>query len=547
MSQDAANLAAGSAAHGGATPAQIAAWLEAARAERRANLGRGLEAATRAWSAAGAQGFLAEQLEAGRLRAFFLFRRGELAEMLEAGKPLLPILREQGSSAALCELLRWTALAAADLGDFEAALASANESLARARELGDARLSSVALNAVGACFERMGDPWQAERLMNEAAALLGAAATDLERLITLNNLAAVALGRFYLLRGGGHPLECIAALEQALAHSEAARPHAQALEDPFGIALTDGNRGETLLHLGQFDEAELLLRAALELDRAHGFVVLGWRVRCSLAELKLARGDMATARAELDTLLAETAGRLQGPPALRFHHVAYRAAKAQGDGLAALALLERCQALERERGVAQLLAQARFFVSKLEAERRAPAGGDEPGLFVRPSADELRDPLTGLGNRRCLESRLPALVRAAEQDGTALTLAMIDVDGFKAINDEHGAAVGDRVLQLLAQMLVENTRGRDLLLRWGGEEILVVLPETVPDRAFEVCERLREVVETFPWGQVSPGLAVTLSIGMAAAPPHSTDQLIARAESAMYRAKHLGRNRVALA
>lgn len=546
MSQDAANIATASAAGGGAPAAQIAAWLDAARAERRANLARGLDAATRAWTAAGTQGFLAEQLEAGRLRAFFLFRRGELAEMLAAGAPLLPVLREQGSSAALCELLRWTALAAADLGDFETALASANESLARARELGDARLSSVALNAVGACFERMGDPWQAERLMNEAAALLGAAATDLERLITLNNLAAVALGRFYLLRGGGHPLECIAALEQALAHSEAARPHAQALEDPFGLALTDGNRGETLLHLGQFEAAELLLRAALELDRAHGFVVLGWRVRCSLAELQLARGDVATARAELDALLAETAGRLQGPPALRFHHVAYRAAKAQGDGAAALALLERCQSLERERGVAQLLAQARFFVTKLEAERRGPTDG-EGGLFARPSAEELRDPLTGLGNRRCLESRLPGLVRAAEQDGTALTLAMIDVDGFKAINDEHGAAVGDRVLQLLAQMLVENTRGRDLLLRWGGEEILAVLPETVPDRAFEVCERLREVVEAFPWGQVSPGLAVTLSIGMAAAPPHSTDQLIARAESAMYRAKHLGRNRVALA
>src|SRR6218665_2728756 len=138
---------------------EIAAWLEAARAQRRANLAQGLSLASRAWTAAAAQGFLAEQLEAGRLRAFFLFRRGAFADMLTFAQQLLPLMREQGSSAPLCEMLRWTALAAADLGEFELGLGCANESLARARELSDPRLAAVALNAVGACFERMGDPW----------------------------------------------------------------------------------------------------------------------------------------------------------------------------------------------------------------------------------------------------------------------------------------------------------------------------------------------------------------------------------------------------
>ncbi|MGS0758400.1 GGDEF domain-containing protein, partial [Roseateles sp. GG27B] len=86
------------------------------------------------------------------------------------------------------------------------------------------------------------------------------------------------------------------------------------------------------------------------------------------------------------------------------------------------------------------------------------------------------DPLTGLGNRRCVESRMPALVRAAAQNASALTLALIDLDRFKLINEEFGATVGDQVLQVLAQMLRDNTRSSDLLLRWGGEEILVVLP-----------------------------------------------------------------------
>jgi diguanylate cyclase (GGDEF)-like protein len=107
--------------------------------------------------------------------------------------------------------------------------------------------------------------------------------------------------------------------------------------------------------------------------------------------------------------------------------------------------------------------------------------------------------------------------------------------------------VGNQVLQVLAQMLRDNTRARDLLLRLADDQILVALPDTVADRAVEVCERLRMAVEQYPWGQLAEGLDVTLSIGLANAPPYATDLLVARAESAMYRAKHLGRNRVALA
>ena len=523
---------------------QIAAWLDAARAQRRASLTLGLELASKAWQAAAAQGLLSEQLEAGRLRAFFLFRRGQFSEMLAASQRLLPLMREQGSSAPLCELLRWMALAAADQGDFETALGCANESLTRARELADLRLTSVALNAVGVCFERMGDPWQAERLMNEAAALLGVQATAYERMVTLNNLATVALGTFHLLEHSGHERECAEALQRALEQSLAARPHALSLDEPFALALTDGNRGEVLLHLGRLDEAETLLRAALELNQHYGFVALGWRVRCSLAELALARGRAAEAQAGLAALLAEAGEPALGATALRLHHGAYRAAKALGEIETALAHLEQHRALERARSVAQLMAQARFFVSRLEAEQAQGAQ-----LLRRDSdpQDLERDPLTGLGNRRCMASRMPALMRAAEHGGTPLTLALIDVDRFKAINDQHGTAVGDRVLQLLAQMLRDNTRGADLLLRWGGEEILVALPDTVPDRAFEVCERLRQAVEFYPWSELAAGLDVTLSIGLANAPPYATDLLVARAESAMHRAKHLGRNRVALA
>ena len=531
----------------------IAEWLAGARAQQSADLSLGLQLATRAWHAAVELGYVEEQLEAGRMRARFHMRRGELTEMLAVGQQVLPLQRSLGASGPLSDLTRMMALGAAELGDFETALNCANESMAVARELGDKRLTSVALNAVGACFERMGDPWQAERLMNEAAALLGDQATDYERMVSQNNMATVCLGTYYLLNHSGHERECAEALQRALTHALAARPHALVLAqtEPYALALTDGNRGEVLMNLGRLDEAESLLLSALELDKRCGYIALNWRVRCSMAELALKRGQREDALADLNTLLMETTGHDLGvSTTMRLQHAAFRANKALGRIDAALSHLEQVHLLEHRRGVAQLMAQARFFVSRLEVEQRsserAPAERPET-TSEAGSPDLLRDPLTGLGNHRCMASRMPALMRAAERHETPLTVALIDVDRFKAINDEHGTAVGDRVLQALAQMLQDNTRGRDLLLRWSGEEILVVLPDTIPDRAFEVCERLRQAVEAYRWSELAPGLDVTLSIGLANAPPYATDLLIARAESAMYRAKHLGRNRVALA
>lgn len=530
---------------------QIIEWLESARAQKQLNLELGLSLATQAWHAAGLRGFVAEHLEAGMLRAFFLYRRGELAAMLSAGTALLPGFREQGSGAALCELLRWMAFAAAEMGEFEAALGHVNESLARARQMDNKALIAIALNAVGACLERMGDPWQAERLMHEAAALLGGAASDFEQTISHHNLATVAMGMFHLLRHSEqaeHRQEASSALLRARHHSVLARPRALAVGDPYLLALNASNGGEILLHLGELDEAEQALRGAQNLIDEHGFAALARRVRCALAELALLRGQFARAAAALDALLAEATAASQPVAWQRLQHAAYRAHKALGDSEKALAALELYQGAERNRMVAQLTAQARFVVSRIEAER-ALAGEGPPADSAVPLAAQagLQCPLTGLGTRRCMELRLPDLMRSAEQRGAALTLALVDIDRLGQIVARHGEGVALQIQQILAQMLRDNTRGSDLLLRLDAEQILMVLPDTIADRAFEVCERLRQTVEQYPWARLAEGLDVTLSIGLANAPPYATDLLLSRAESAMYRAKHLGRNRVALA
>lgn len=526
----------------------------ARRAQVESQLDEGLTHAQRAWELAQALGYTAEQVEAGRLRAFFLYRRGALPAMIRAGEAVLPLLRNQGPSEQLCELLRWMTLGGFETGDFETAIRCANEGCAMAQELGEVRQLALSLNALGATFERMGDPWQAERLMSEAAVLVRDQATHFEQLVTLNNLCGVALGAFYLLRDSGNDVECAAALERALRYAREARPHAQAYGDPFPRVMTEGNLGEALLHSGALEEAEALLMHALDDARNRGYQAQSWRLRCSLAELALLREQPQEAYDDLATLLQETSGNAPAATALRLHHALYRAAKLLGRHEEALRQHEAFEAIERRRSIAQLMAQSRFFVTRLEAEQaraqaaHARAEADEAREKAEALLDHVeRDPLTGLGNRRLLESRMPVLAREAERRGQPLTLALIDADRFKSINDRFGHAVGDRVLQILAGMLKENTRGSDLLLRYGGEEFLVLFPDTDPDRAFEVCERLRERVEAYAWQDLAPDLEVTLSIGLASTPPFAGDLLISQADAAMYRAKHLGRNRVALA
>ena len=533
----------------------IADLLRRARAARDASaLSEGRDLAQQAWAMSAHGGTDAERADAGHLLCLFHYRLGSLDTLIETGQAVVPVLAAPERRSNKADLLRWMALAGCETGRFETALHCANEACALAQDLGDQRQLALSLTALGACFERMGDPWQAERLMDDALQLANDVGDPFAQLVTLNNLCAVCIGAYYVLRGGDVPADATAALRRALAHARAAHSLLSNFDDPFFSVFVEGNLGEVLLHLGKTDDARHYLDAALQRGLEHGFGAQVWRIRCSICELMLAQGQAREAHAALAALLNDMQGGDPRSTLIRVHYALYRTCKDLGWDADALDHFEQHDKLERRRATNQLKAQSQLFVTRVEAEQsrlqaeraRLEAQLERTRAAVF-QADAQRDELTGLGNRRHLEHRLPMLLEVAKSQALPLTVALVDLDHFKQINDRFGHAVGDKVLVEMARMLHENTRSSDVLARIGGEEFLVVFPDMSPMQALEVCERLRSRVEAHDWRHLAEGLSVTLSVGISHAPPYELSTLFDEADKAMYRAKHGGRNRVAMA
>ncbi len=157
------------------------------------------------------------------------------------------------------------------------------------------------------------------------------------------------------------------------------------------------------------------------------------------------------------------------------------------------------------------------------------------------------DELTRVFNRRTLTQRLEQERSRAERTGAALSVAMMDLDHFKAVNDTHGHAAGDEVLRKFAETVLGAMRETDVFGRYGGEEFLLILTATAPGAATPALERIRAALAAADWGALAPGLAVTVSMGVAGFRKEETiGEVLHRADTALYEAKHAGRNRIVI-
>jgi two-component system, cell cycle response regulator len=158
------------------------------------------------------------------------------------------------------------------------------------------------------------------------------------------------------------------------------------------------------------------------------------------------------------------------------------------------------------------------------------------------------DPLTQLLNRRAMTERLTDEMERSLRFDSSLALLMVDLDHFKRVNDTFGHLVGDDVLREVSQLIRSTIRSTDVVSRYGGEEFMVLLPDTPHDAAVNFAERIRERLAEHPF-KAHEGLALTASVGLASFPSariESVDDLFVRADSALYRAKADGRNCVRL-
>ena len=166
---------------------------------------------------------------------------------------------------------------------------------------------------------------------------------------------------------------------------------------------------------------------------------------------------------------------------------------------------------------------------------------------ARLQAEQLArtDLLTGLPNRRAFLEHAGPVWSTAQRSQRPLAAMMVDIDFFKAINDNHGHAMGDRVLQAVSQLLAEVCRGGDITARWGGEEFAILLPETTAEQATQLAERLRTKIAALRLGSPRKPIRLSASFGIAERGEHeSLDQLIHEADEWLYHAKESGRNRV---
>jgi two-component system, cell cycle response regulator len=184
--------------------------------------------------------------------------------------------------------------------------------------------------------------------------------------------------------------------------------------------------------------------------------------------------------------------------------------------------------------------QAAARVKRLQDELRQR--NEELDLVSRTDA------LTGLRNRRHVEEYLTKLVSLARRNVEPIAVLIVDIDHFKSVNDGHGHDAGDAVLREVAGRMVDSVRLEDMVGRWGGEEFLVVLPNTAAQGAAELAERLRQVVAGEPCPLPDGGaVPVTISLGCAASVIDDAATLVRSADAAMYEAKESGRNRVVVA
>ncbi|HEU4883104.1 MAG TPA: diguanylate cyclase [Longimicrobium sp.] len=486
------------------------------------------------------------------------WRRGEYPEAMRMHLRALELQRAQGDRAGEGHSLNALGNVSYHLGDYGQALDYYQASLKLREEIGDRVGVAYCLNNVGNIHGQMGESQRALEYMLQALSIKEGADPRAAGISMLN------VGSAYADLGDD---------ERALEYMQRAAVRLRETGGRDGEATCLRDIGRIHERRGEVDRALSCYVASLEITRQLGARVVEAETLVPLGSLRVRMGEVDQGLKDLHAAL-RIAAELGARPQVYAAHEALQAVyESRGElGLA----LEHFRAFhaafrdvfnaETNARIKSVLVRAEVQQAQREAEilrqkndeltaaydRLRQADEEKAGLLhqLREQAVELErqtreDSLTGVSNRRHLDALLAVEWERALRFGRALTVAMLDLDHFKGVNDRFSHAVGDEVLRTVARILRDNTRGVDVVARYGGEEFCLILVETRLEEGARLCDRLRGLVERHDWSALRPGLAVTITAGVAGLhESEAPDALLAAADVRLYAAKHQGRNRV---
>lgn len=467
--------------------------------------------------------------------------------------------------ADLTDVLAARIMACGELGLHDEALQAVDECLTAAERSGDPVKRSWAKNRAGCAYDAMGNHGAATELLVEALALARRADSADALFAALNNLAenGIALA---MERHRQNRVQEVDAIARNRAIGRECVAAAEALENAHCYALARGTQGMTEALSGDIPDGLAAIEEAAAIARAHVYPPLIHLFGLYRGQALLLAGRVDEAAEQLQQTLVEAREGKDHAVAMVVMRELKCAFQRAGRYREALDQFEELYEHERRnyQQVAQL--RARMMADRLELER-ARLAADRARLeaeLLKVQHEELetekqrledlsaelslhanQDALTGLWNRRYFDARLPQAFGSARQHGEPLSVALIDIDHFKSINDRFGHEAGDEVLRQVAEMLRGLCRPTDMLARYGGEEFVLLMPGTSEDVGSRVCERLCRGIRRMIWPRVDRQLSVTVSIGLCGVNDlDSTAEALREADRRLYSAKGGGRDRV---
>ncbi|MDF1521657.1 MAG: diguanylate cyclase [Trueperaceae bacterium] len=441
------------------------------------------------------------------------------AAALEYHMRSLRLAREIGYASGEVRTLTNLGSVAYELGRYDEALSHLEESLAKREEGRDPHTYGITLVNVGRCYQKLGRHDEALEVLDRARQLLSSIDHSLGVAYALDSTAAVQLDR-------ADPATALEMLQTSLGikvQSDDRKGQAATLLD-----IAQGHR-----QLGDDDAATAALTSGLAHAAEIGARTEVYRAHLQLSEIAEERGDLKTALRHFKTYnrVKDKLFNEDSDIKLRALRVGFEVEQAHKEGE-----IYRLKNVE--------LAHANHELEVLARSLRE-ADAQKSRLLRKVERQAREDALTGLSNRRHFDREIGEAFPHYRRQRLPFNVALCDIDNFKGVNDTYGHAVGDRVLKVVGRLMKSSIRKQDLVARYGGEEFIVMFPDAPAATARGICERMRLAVEGFEWASIAPGLAVTLSFGVASNPTvEHHERLISIADELLYEAKAAGKNRV---